>query len=147
MAVQNINQLKQWFKTGDKPTQQQFYDWLDSFRHRSETVAISEVDELPTVLQNKADVVTVNYLLPVMLPYNEFAWKASAGTLIEKILIISDVDLIVNIGTSNEGNEIAEGVEVNHGYGIVTVDYFIRTDTTIYFTGVTSNTIIKIYRK
>lgn len=63
MAVQTINQLKQWFQTRDKPTQQQFWDWLDSFVHRSEGIAIENVSGLLDMLVDKADVSSLdNYL-------------------------------------------------------------------------------------
>lgn len=55
MAIQSVNQLKQWFETGDKPTQQQFWDWLDSFVHKNEGIAIENVGGLEQVLQAKAD--------------------------------------------------------------------------------------------
>lgn len=50
MAVQNRSTIKSWFQTGLKPTQQQFWDWLDSFRHKSDPIAISEVQGLETAL-------------------------------------------------------------------------------------------------
>ena len=31
-----LAELKTFFETGDKPTQQEFYDWLDSFVHKDE---------------------------------------------------------------------------------------------------------------
>jgi hypothetical protein len=34
MSKQSINTLKNWFRTGLKPTQSQFRDWLDSFFHK-----------------------------------------------------------------------------------------------------------------
>lgn len=33
---QPIATLKQWFETGDFPTQQQFWDWLDSYVHKDD---------------------------------------------------------------------------------------------------------------
>lgn len=36
MAIQTRDQLKQWFETGDYPTQQHFWDWLDSFIHQND---------------------------------------------------------------------------------------------------------------
>lgn len=59
MAIQSVNQLKQWFETGDKPTQQQFWDWLDSFVHKSEGIAIENVAGLLGTLQAKADLSTL----------------------------------------------------------------------------------------
>lgn len=46
MAKQAITTIKNWFKTSLKPTQQQFWDWLDSFRHLDTAIEITEVSGL-----------------------------------------------------------------------------------------------------
>ncbi|WP_291152244.1 hypothetical protein [Flavobacterium sp. UBA7680] len=49
MATQTLNTIKNWFKTGLKPTQNQFWDTWDSFRHKNEkipTTEITGIDEL-----------------------------------------------------------------------------------------------------
>lgn len=55
MAKQPINTIKNWFKTGLKPTQQQFWDWLDSYRHKDDKVASADVDGLQDLLDAKVD--------------------------------------------------------------------------------------------
>src|ERR1035437_9190521 len=55
MAKQTINTLRQWFRTGIKPTQQQFWDWLDSFWHKDDKIPITSLDGLQTELDKKAD--------------------------------------------------------------------------------------------
>lgn len=49
MAVRDINTLKQWFKTLAKPTENQFWDWLDSFRHKSDKIGATDLS--PEVMQ------------------------------------------------------------------------------------------------
>lgn len=39
MAQQTVSYLKSRFQAGDQPTQQNFYDWLDSFVHQSDAPA------------------------------------------------------------------------------------------------------------
>lgn len=56
MSIQSRDNLKQWFRTRDKPTQQQFWDWLDSFIHKLEGIAIGDVSGLTTQLNNKIDI-------------------------------------------------------------------------------------------
>lgn len=46
MAKQAITTIKNWFKTSLKPTQQQFWDWLDSFRHKDVAIEINEIPGL-----------------------------------------------------------------------------------------------------
>ncbi|WP_212006508.1 hypothetical protein [Chitinophaga sp. HK235] len=56
MPIQDRNRLKSWFETGDYPTQQQFWDLIDSFLHRLEdTIDIENVRNLRTLLNAKAD--------------------------------------------------------------------------------------------
>lgn len=50
-----INNLKTWFNTGLKPTQEQFWAWMDSFWHKDEKIPMSSVEGIDTALENKAD--------------------------------------------------------------------------------------------
>jgi len=54
MALTSLTDIKNWFKTNLIPTQQQFYDMFDSFRHKNDKVAASDVDGLTTLLAEKA---------------------------------------------------------------------------------------------
>lgn len=55
MAKQTINTLKNWFKTGLKPTQAQFWDFFDSFFHKDDKVPVASVDGLQQELDKKVD--------------------------------------------------------------------------------------------
>lgn len=50
MAVVSLNTIKNWFKTGLKPTQAQFWATWDSFRHKSDKVPFNEIEGLDAVL-------------------------------------------------------------------------------------------------
>ncbi|WP_417289600.1 hypothetical protein [Corallibacter sp.] len=50
-----LSTIKNWFKTGLKPTQAQFWATFESFRHKSEDVPISQVNGLQNQLDGKAD--------------------------------------------------------------------------------------------
>jgi hypothetical protein len=43
MAVQPINTLQSWFQTQDKPTQDQFWDWLDSYYHKNYKIQYTDL--------------------------------------------------------------------------------------------------------
>jgi hypothetical protein len=46
MAIRIRSILKNWFKTGDKPTEAQFADWIDSFYHKTEdTITAADATE------------------------------------------------------------------------------------------------------
>ena len=49
------NTLKSWFKTGLKPTQEQFWAWQESYWHKSESIPVEMVQGLGDILGNKAD--------------------------------------------------------------------------------------------
>lgn len=50
MSLVSLNAIKNWFKTGLKPTQAQFWDTWDSFRHKSEKVPVGDIDGLDELL-------------------------------------------------------------------------------------------------
>ncbi|QSW90690.1 hypothetical protein J0383_07740 [Flavobacterium endoglycinae] len=51
----NLNTIKNWFKTGLKPTQSQFWATWDSFWHKDEAIPQSSISNLTTVLNAKAE--------------------------------------------------------------------------------------------
>jgi hypothetical protein len=56
MAIRERNKLKGWFQTGNYPTQDQFWDWLDSFVHKSEDkLDMDSIAGLRSLVDNKAD--------------------------------------------------------------------------------------------
>lgn len=55
MAKVNLATIKNWFKTGLTPTQAQFWDVWDSFRHKDDAVPAAEVGGLDALLQSKAE--------------------------------------------------------------------------------------------
>ena len=54
MAIQTLNTIKNWFKTGLKPSEAQFWDTWDSFWHKSETIPTTSVTGLDGILNSKA---------------------------------------------------------------------------------------------
>ncbi len=53
MALRTLSALKAYFYEHAYPTWQQFHDVLDSFRHKSDKIAISEIEDLTTQLNDK----------------------------------------------------------------------------------------------
>lgn len=63
--ITDINTLKGWFKTGDKPTQEQFYAGFDSYWHKNEGIPVAKIEGLQGLLDGKADLSVVkNMTLP-----------------------------------------------------------------------------------
>lgn len=55
MAKTTINIIKSWFKTGSKPTQDQFWSWQDSYWHKDEIIPQENIQNLNITLSSKAD--------------------------------------------------------------------------------------------
>ncbi|WP_433780354.1 hypothetical protein [Flavobacterium anhuiense] len=60
MAIQTLNTIKNWFKTTLKPSQQQFWDTWDSFRHKLDKVPVKDVEGIDELLNAKADKIALN---------------------------------------------------------------------------------------
>jgi hypothetical protein len=56
MSKQTISTIQNWFSTGKKPTQAQFWDWLDSFFHKDDDIPRSQVEGLQELLDTKMDI-------------------------------------------------------------------------------------------
>jgi hypothetical protein len=55
MAIQTLTTIKNWFKTGLKPTQTQFWDTWDSFRHKNDKVPVVDIEGIDELLSSKTD--------------------------------------------------------------------------------------------
>lgn len=149
MAQQSRNQLKQWYVTGAFPTQQQFWDWLDSFWHKTEdAIQITNVQNLQTTLQNKADVSALNALQSaIILPAGTLYYDFPAGYILKIIWFFGPTAANIGVGYSAVDNDIFEpGAMAASGNlcfeGLVP----FATTTRIYFNGIAADTNIKIIK-
>jgi len=55
MAKQTLNIIKNWFRTGLKPSQQQFWDTWDSFWHKDAIIPSGNIENLDKRFDEKAD--------------------------------------------------------------------------------------------
>jgi hypothetical protein len=82
MALQTLNTIKNWFRTGLKPTQNQFWDTWDSFRHKYEKVPVKDVEGIDELLLSKADKVVLNNHLTdknAHAPQVNTDWNSDSG--------------------------------------------------------------------
>lgn len=49
----NRETLKKWFRTGAKPTEAQFAELIESFRHVDEPLSVSDVENLSALIAEK----------------------------------------------------------------------------------------------
>ncbi|KIO75938.1 hypothetical protein TH53_17915 [Pedobacter lusitanus] len=60
MAKQTLNIIKNWFRTGLKPSQQQFWDTWDSFWHKDAIIPSGNIENLDLRFDQKADAEALN---------------------------------------------------------------------------------------
>lgn len=83
-----ISTIKSWFVTNAKPTQSQFWAWIDSFRHKDEKVPVADVEGLNTVL----------------LPFNTHLNDANAHSALFVKAKIYPIGQLQIFKTNTEGN-------------------------------------------
>ncbi len=107
MALQTLETIKSWFKTGLKPTQTQFWDTWDSFRHKSEKIPVAEIDGIDELLQNKTEKeVFENHLTDPNAHAESFDEKLDKGVFIgtaknidDRLSAIENPDRVLKFGT------------------------------------------------
>jgi hypothetical protein len=116
MAIQNRTTLKNWFKRGLKPLENQFADWIDSFWHKSDTIAISDVSGLQAELDDLAAGgggagAADGLIVPIS---NGGTIALAANQMIRFMVVRSATTQVVKCGTSGGGSQIFN-VEVAAG--------------------------------
>lgn len=112
MAIQTLKTIKKWFKTGSKPSQLQFWDVWDSFRHKSEKVPVADVEGIDELLAGinsitiykhgallifKRDPNTNDYL-----ESGDFVKGIVEGIFIDALFLGGDPLLLVNFNIINQ---------------------------------------------
>ena len=153
MAIQNINTLKNWFKSGFKPLQQQFYDWMDSYWHKDEQLPISSVNGLETILNTLPSQTAINTLLALCVPdvvnaSTDYTYTLVAGRRLQSVIIIPTNSMTIRIGTTSGGEEvmIESIIQANETFVLDCALYAVA-DMPVYINGITSPTQLLIYKR
>lgn len=77
MATTDKTTIKNWFKNKLKPTQEQFWAWMDSYWHKSEQIPTSQVENLDNLLSDTAT--------SVQLEATEAALQVQIDTKVDKV--------------------------------------------------------------
>ena len=131
MAARTRAQLKAYFENGDKPTQAEFADLIDSFPNLT--------DDTIGLVSCK----TRTYPGSVGTSGEPF----SANTLVSEIIITSSAAGTINVGTSGSGTQIAEALDYVNGSIVFVVNHFFSAAGSIYFSGHTSAITVKFISK
>ena len=153
MAIQNINTIKNWFKRGFKPLQQQFYDWMDSYWHKDEKIPIATIDGLESVLNTLPSQDAINTLVSLFVPEvftttSNFIYTLKAGRRLQSVILIPSLASNIRIGTVNGGEDvmIESPVRANETF-ILDCAVYAAADMPVYINGITDTTQILIYKR
>ncbi len=146
----NRDTAKQWFQTGDKPTQAQFEQLLDWLRFGDEGITIADVADLVNQLQAKASAAAlVAFEQGERIAYNgNGIYVLPAGYLLDELLIILPAPVAIKIGTTALGDEIQPEIEMAAGGEVVTVKvYAPGAAKNIYITGIPVGSSIVFFKR
>ncbi|MCU7567984.1 hypothetical protein OKE68_04250, partial [Riemerella anatipestifer] len=102
------NIIKNWFRNGLKPTQEQFWAWIDSFYHKSDKIPQTQIEGLDGSLANKADVSQLNAKANTdasgLSAENIISWKEALGVgeLPSNIATVDSGDIEGNVHTKEQ---------------------------------------------
>ncbi|CDF80558.1 conserved hypothetical protein, putative phage tail fiber protein [Formosa agariphila KMM 3901] len=98
-----LTTIKNWFKTGLKPTQAQFWATWDSFRHKDDKIPTTDIQNLDTYLDQKVD-------------------KVNGYGLSERSFSQAEKDKLENL-VSGDDIDISNKVDKIEGKGLSTEDF------------------------
>jgi hypothetical protein len=110
MAIETLNTIKNWFRTGLKPTQAQFWDTWDSFRHKNEKIPVKDIQGINELLAG-AKIMKPYELLIFKRSYNhnnsiaesgDFVIGIVEGTFINALYLGGDITLAENFDIINQ---------------------------------------------
>ena len=94
MAIRALSILKNWFKTGSYPTESQFSDVFDSFRHKSVNIQLTEVEGLANNLNSQNESIAATMTAIAALQEEVESGSSSSVAALESTVdaLASDVD-------------------------------------------------------
>lgn len=103
MAKKTKEELKKYFETGDKPSQTEYAELIDAFRHSDDKLPIADVDSLQDSLDSKASSsVLLNHINDTSLHQSNMSGA--------DIKIAYEAEADTNAFTDTEKQQVADGV-------------------------------------
>ncbi len=152
MAIKTVSELKSFFETGDKPTQQQFWDWLDSYMHKTDALAMSQITGLVALLDYMMELIN-NSQGAALITYNATTGShvLGASELLEKMIVYAPSAINIVISKVEAGVDVlVTDMEVEPGWSdTLALDIFAKgVPLTMSLTGMVPGTkIIYITKK
>lgn len=139
MAQQTRSIIKNWFRTGLKPVQQQFWDWIDSFWHKDDSIPTASVDGLDAILQGiptSEQIQVIEDLQPKTIVVDGSGiYALPAGKLLQNIVLTTSTNNTIKIGFTADGSEIDENTVSNDKAYVISYAAYFTANTDIHFTG------------
>lgn len=87
------NTIKDWFKTGLKPLQSQFWALMDSYWHKDEDIPMDKIQDLMGVLNDKAAISSVAAaVLQIEENHNSAIQKSTTYTRIHSLVSLTQAE-------------------------------------------------------
>ncbi|MGR3790661.1 hypothetical protein ACUXZJ_07095 [Flavobacterium sp. TN-1] len=120
-------QIKQWFKTGETPTQEQFWQWMDSYFHKSEKIPINQIEGIIQVYNaiNETRQMQRIRVIPkgdtlVYKRFSNIAPAIEAGDFVKTIINVPQGDIYI------EGVYLGGDTHSITSYDVVNQIYFSK---------------------
>lgn len=147
--------VKNWFKRGLKPLEAQFHEFFDSIFWKTDGIEIANVNGLSDQLAGKADLNALNNVLArlvpaIITPSANTSWTLPIGLSVAAIGFVTTDNMTIRIGTTNGGDEVMEDTDFTTGTYLEFQTpnlYANGAVVPIYFSGITAETKIIIYKK
>lgn len=143
----NIDNAKQWFKTGMYPTQAQFYQVFEWLRWKDEKLQIQDITNLQNILNGIATLPNIKALFRDEVQLTEDGiWMCPADTVITGMVIKSTGAAVINAGFTPGGDELFSwDVEADEPLAI-SLFHYTAAERPIHLSGISSNTTIIILK-
>lgn len=132
----NKDTAKQWFETGDKPTQAQFWQVFDWLRWTDEAIGMDQITGLSTALLAKVN--TADYQGNCIAYDADATFVIPGGYLLEKVIPYygANGDMKVSTVLMGDADEV-EVPEVFIGWNRpVVLNIFAHDDINVYISGI-----------
>jgi len=135
----SLNTIKNWFRTGLKPTQSQFWDTWDSFFHKDDAIPTASITGLDIALANiptSEQLAALAAVSPVVITVAGAAtYSITAGKFLEVVVADAAASGSVKVGTSLAGTQIIDDAVAAGVPTAFRVDYYSKNAGTIHLTG------------
>jgi hypothetical protein len=134
--VANKDIAKQWFETGDKPTQAQFWQIFDWLRWADTAIAMDQITGLNTALNSKVS--KADYEGNCIGFNGDSIYEIPGGYLLESIIPYYGSNGSMKLSVvANGDSEVVEVPEVNNGWNNpVVINWFAENNTIMYIAGI-----------